>query len=328
MHISSERLPVTNTSLRGHARVVMTLVAVLAMPALVVTAPASNAATRPKAPTRSTAPTPGSSATSSLGCGGEAMATSTGGLWQCTFDDEFSSGALDTTKWVAQQTSLSGYHSGQECFVNSPNNVKVANGVLSLTVRREAVPFTCSDPFGNYTTQYTSGMVSTYGLFTQTYGRFEVRAKLPAAAIAGLQESFWLWPANPTNYGLGWPSSGEIDFAEIFSLYPDRAIPYIHYNAATYDANVTNDYCMISDISQFHTYAVEWTPTAITIIYDGRTCLIDRWNPAWPLAKPQPFDQPFLLVLTQALGIGSNSFDAATTPLPATTQIDYARIWK
>jgi beta-glucanase (GH16 family) len=260
-------------------------------------------------------------------CGGTALAKSSGGYWQCTFDDEFSSSSLDTSKWVVQQTSNSSFHSGPECFVNSPNNVSVADGMLSLTARKEAAPFVCVDPSGDYMTQYTSGMVSTYGKFSQTYGRFEVRAKLPAATVAGLQESFWLWPVSPARYG-AWPASGEIDFAEIYSRYSDRAIPYVHYNAASYDANVTNSYCMINDIAQFHTYAVEWTTSTITITYDGTTCLVDHWDPAAPLVKPQPFDQPFLLALTQALGIGANAFDPTTTPLPATTQIDYVRIWK
>jgi hypothetical protein len=53
----------------------------------------------------------------------------------------------------------------------------------------------------------------------------------------------------------------------------------------------------------------------------------DSWNPAAPLVKPQPFDQPFFINLTQALGIGANLFDPATTPLPATTQVDYVRVW-
>ena len=35
-----------------------------------------------------------------------------------------------------------------------------------------------------------------------------------------------------------------------------------------------------------------------------------------------------MVALTQALGIGSNAFDPATTPLPATTQIDYVHVWK
>jgi hypothetical protein len=85
---------------------------------------------------------------------------------------------------------------------------------------------------------------------------------------------------------------------------------------------------MIADVSQFHSYVVEWTTQTISIIYDGTVCTIDNWNPALPLWKPQPFDQPFIVALTQALGLGANGFDPATTPLPATTEVDYVHVWK
>jgi beta-glucanase (GH16 family) len=259
---------------------------------------------------------------------GTAIPKSTGGTWQCTFDDEFGGSALDASKWIPQQTATSGYANGPTaCFVNRPANISVSNGTLNLTARRETAPFTCTDPFGDFTTRYTSGMVSTAGRFSQAYGRFEVRASMPAATVAGLQTSLWLWPVDATRYG-AWPGSGEIDIAEVFSSHPDRAIPYVHYNAAAPDANVTNNYCMIGNLAGFHTYAVEWTTTTIKIIYDGVTCLVDNWSPAFPLTKSQPFDQPFLIALTQALGLGGNAFSPTTTPLPATTKVDYVRAWK
>lgn len=279
------------------------------------------------------APTPASAATkarpapSGPSCG-TTIYKSAGVPWTCTFDDEFDGTSLDGSKWIAQETANSSYTSGlTACFVNRPANISVSGGTLNLTARKEAAPFTCTDPAGDFTTQYTSGMVSTYGRFGQAYGRFEVRAKLPAATVAGLQESFWLWPVNPYKYG-AWPGSGEIDIAEVYSRYADRAIPYIHYNAAAFDPNVTNTSCFISDVAAFHSYAVEWTTSTLKIVYDGTTCLVDTWNPASPLISPQPFDQPFIIALTQALGIGNNAFDPATTPLPATTQVDYVRVWK
>ena len=249
--------------------------------------------------------------------------------WQCTFSDDFDGGSLDSTKWVAQRTDASGFTGAlNACFVNTPDNISVADGTLRLTARKEPAPFTCKDPYGDFTTGYTSGMVSTWGgRFSQAYGRFEVRARISSALVKGLQTSFWLWPVNEGIYG-GRPAAGEIDIAELFSSYPDRAIPYIHYKPAAPDPNVTNTNCIIGNPDDFHTYAVEWTPTSITIIYDGRTCLVDVWNPAAPLTRPQPFDQPFFICLTQALGMGGNAFDPAKTPLPATTVVDYVRVWK
>jgi beta-glucanase (GH16 family) len=258
-------------------------------------------------------------------CGGTTITKSTGGSWTCTFDDEFNGTSLDTSMWAPVVTAVNGYHSGAECFVNSANNISESGGYLNLTARAEATPFTCNSPTGSYTTQYTSGSVSSNGKFSQTYGRFEIRAAFPAATVAGLQTALWLYP-NTQSYG-SWPTSGEIDIAESYSQYPDRVIPYIHYTSSAPDPNVTNNNCLIT-ASAFHSYVLEWTTTQLTVSYDGTTCLVDNWTPAAPLVAPQPFNQPFFIALTQALGTGTNSFDPATTPLPATTRIDYVRAWK
>ncbi len=245
---------------------------------------------------------------------------SAGDHWQCTFSDDFDGTTLDSTKWVPQRTDWSGYTSGLDaCFVDTPNNISVSGGTLQLTARKEPAPFTCKDGYGDFNTQYTSGMVSTYGRFSQAYGRFEVRAKVSSARVSGLQTSFWLWPLDANKHG-AWPGSGEIDIAELYSQYADRAIPYIHYTSP--DPNVTNNSCIIGNPDDFHTYVLEWTPSTLKVIYDGNTCLIDT------LAASHPFDQPFIISLTQALGIGTNQFDPATTPLPAATVVDYVRVWK
>jgi beta-glucanase (GH16 family) len=250
-----------------------------------------------------------------------------GTYWECTFIEDFDGDALDGSRWIAQQTANSSFTSGVECNMDSPDNVWVGDGALHLTARKEAEPFTCQDPKGDFTTQYTAGSVSTFQRWSQAYGRFEVRATFPATAVKGLQSAIWLWPDNPTKYG-SWPTSGEIDIAEEYSLNSDRVIPYIHYTPWGGDAKATNNYCLIADVGEFHTYVAEWTTKTISIIYDGKVCTIDNWNPALPLMKPQPFDQPFMVALTQALGLGKNAFDPAVTPLPATTEVDYVHVWK
>lgn len=280
--------------------------------------------TRPTTTTSTTRPSTPTTAVPRQPCGGS-LAKAGGGQWQCTWSDEFEGTALDRTKWIPQTTAASSFHSGQECFVDSPNNIAVSDGTLRLTARWEGHLFPCTSR-KSYSTSFTSGMVMTYGRFTQAFGRFEIRAKLPAAKVRGLQTSFWMWPEDPQRYGTVWPASGEIDIAEAYSLRPDRVIPYIHYLSLD-AASTTNNYCMVDDVSQFHTYTLEWTPQSMTILYDGKVCLAHRWAPVPPQLHPQPFDQPFMLALTQALGIGQNAFDA-NTPLPATTVVDYVRVWK
>jgi beta-glucanase (GH16 family) len=300
-----------------------------------VTFPAPPKITLPTTPpseptTTTTTSPPGQVATGGANdCSGSVPLGVTGSF-ACTFDDEFNGSSLDESKWVMQQTFNSGYTTGSGtstvCYVSSPNNVFVADGYLDLVARQETSPITCSDPFGNFMTSFTSGMVSTDGLFSQAFGVFEVRAQLPAAAIQGLQETFWLWPQNSAKYGSTWPDSGELDFAESYSVFSALDIPYIHYNAGTADPNVTAYDCEINPYG-FNTYGLEWTPTSITVLYNGAVCLVDHPIPAAPLVAPQPFDQPFFLALTQALGTQGDSYDPGTTPLPATTRIDWVRVW-
>jgi len=258
---------------------------------------------------------------------GATVYRSNGTAWVCSFDDEFTGTALDLTKWTVQQTAIGGYTTGSPgnhvCYVNSKNNVNVAGGYLSLVVRKEARPVVC----GALSSTFTGGTVSTYGHFSQTYGRFEVRARFPSATVAGLQEALWLWPVNASRYGPE-PTSGEIDFAEAYSLHPTLMVPYIHYTPRQIDYNITSTSCTIS-IGAFHTYTLVWSTTTMSIAVDGRTCLNDTWTPAAPLVSPAPFNQPFFLVLTQGLGMNGNAYNPVKpAPMPAITTVDYARIWK
>jgi beta-glucanase (GH16 family) len=250
-----------------------------------------------------------------------------GGRWTCTFVDNFRGKHLDPDKWLIQSTALTGFRNNQECY-GAADNVVVDKGLLRLTVRSEAAPFVCQDPRGAFATQYTGSMVTTWKRFSQTYGRFEIRARMPDVKVAGIHSALWLWPQDEAKRG-GKPMAGEIDVAEYYSVHPDRLIPYIHYTPAAADPSVTNNECLVEDPAAWHTYLLEWTPKKLKISYDGKTCLVNRWNPAAPLTKPAPFDQPFIIALTQSLGVATTANQPnAATPLPATMQVDYVRVWK
>jgi beta-glucanase (GH16 family) len=292
------------------------LLAVTGLFALLLPGGPAGAAAHPAAPKAQPAPN----------CGA-AIARPSGGTWTCTFDDEFNGSSLDSSKWAPVTTAASGLSGGGACFINSTNNIQESGGTLNLTVRKESRPFVCASPKGNFATQYTSGQVATYGKFGQTLGRFSVRAQFPAATVAGLQSSLWLWPQSNDTNGL----YGEIDIAEEYSIYADRAVPYLHYlyNPATVnpqsDVNiVSNNNCLIQDVHAFHEYTVEWTASTLTVQFDDQTCLVDNFA----ALGPDPFNQPFFVALTQSLGLGTNAYAAGSTPLPATTAVDWVRVWK
>jgi beta-glucanase (GH16 family) len=281
------------------------------------TTPATTTTTTTTTSTSTTTTTtspPSTTTTTSKNCQGSTP-LGLGGNWTCTFDDEFNGTSLNTSLWAPELTAQNLYVAGPDCYVDNPNTISESGGYLYLSAVK--VPtFNC---VGNYTSQYETGMVTTRSLFTQTYGAFEVNAKLPVSTAPGLQETFWLYPQNMT-YGK-WPASGEIDFAEFYSQYPNLDVPYIHYNYSSSDPNVTSYNCDINP-AEFNTYGVDWSPTSITVLYNGNVCLTDSW-----LNGPAPFNQPFFIALTQALGLSGSNAVNANTPLPATTTIDWVRAW-
>ena len=251
---------------------------------------------------------------------GDRSTVEVGGVAQtCTFDDEFDGTSLDPVKWGVIRTAQIGFHSGFECFVDNDRHVGVGRGRLTLSLSASE-PGTGCRRLG---LPYESGMVTSRNRFAQAYGRFTIRAKLPAAP--GMQPALWLYPQRLT-YGR-WPDSGEIDIAEVFGSAA-QTWPHLHYRGAAGTEVHPGQACAVRPSrGGFHTYSVDWTPTSFTFRYDSTLCeRIDGWTPAAPLAAPAPFNRPFFVALEFATGIGRNS-PARTMALPQTMQVDYVRVW-
>ena len=259
-------------------------------------------------------------------CGGERPAKPGGGRYACAFDDDFSGDTLDDGKWVVQQTALNGMTTGaKDCYVANRKNVWVSGGQLHLRSQVEAKPFVCPSPLGNFTSKRTVATVASWSKFTQTYGRFEFRAKMPNHSGPGLHSAVWLYPQAHT-YG-AWPSSGEIDVAEWYSGDPRKAYPSVHYAGEDWTKSTGFDCSVAGASTGFHRYAVEWTPSVMRFFYDGRLCFTHAWTPNAPLAAPQPFDRPFYLVMTQVFGSAWNAVDGGT-PASGEMAIDWVRAWR
>jgi beta-glucanase (GH16 family) len=242
--------------------------------------------------------------------------------WSCTLADEFDGTALDRTVWRPQTGFASGSDTGRPCYVDDPSVVSVHDGALHLSVRPVAQPPACPG-MQEEPTAHIAGMVSTYRLFSQQYGRFEARIKNTATRVAGLQESFWLWPDDRSGGKQLWPASGEIDVSETYSDHPDLAIPFLHYswndNGGPRPGLNTAWGCTATR-GRFNTYTLEWTPTRLRILVNGKTCLVNTsGDPA--------FQKPYIVSLTQMLGAATNAYDGRA-PLPATMLVDYVRVWK
>jgi beta-glucanase (GH16 family) len=103
---------------------------------------------------------------------------------------------------------------------------------------------------------YVSGVITTRHSFTQTYGYFEARMRLPHGR--GLWPSFWLLPV------VGYPP--EIDVMEVLGQEPQRVYQTTH----AIDYAVQQIISTQGDPNGFHSYGVAWTQTNITYYLDGR----------------------------------------------------------
>lgn len=258
-------------------------------------------------------------------CGTTTYLKADGTPYACSFSDEFAGTTLDASKWTPVLTAVTGQRHGVECVVDTPETLAVGGEALTITARRLSAPMTCASPWGVFDTSYTGGMITTSRKYAQAYGRFEMRARFPRAEVAGAQSSLWMFPQELT-YG-AWPNSGEIDIAEWFSGWGELVVPTLHYNGEQNDPYRTSYACALGDPAAFHTYAVDWTPTSITFVYDGNVCLRNAsWSPEGGLLAPAPFDQPFNLLIGNGRGTGKNE-PSADTPFPSRLQVDYVRAW-
>jgi beta-glucanase (GH16 family) len=260
---------------------------------------------------------PASGVPSADACGPQTLKAD-GTAWRCTFVDNFSGTTLDRSKWQPQTSFASGSLLMRACYLDDPSTVSVAGGNLVLAVRRVLAPASCGFLT---TTNYVAGMVSTYHLFSQQYGRFQARMFTTATSFPGLHEAFWLWPDDRVPSTAAWPAAGEIDVSETYSIYPDLSIPFLHYSA---DAGgpqpgVNTAWDCAAPRGQWNTYTLEWGPERIEILVNGKSCLVNT-------SADPAFQKPYIVLLTAALGDDANGFDGRA-PIPATTLVDYVKVW-
>jgi len=295
----------------------------LAMALLVAFMPTGEAVQTASEPI--TGPADGPAAAAPLGkgtpyCGKAAIRKADGTNWRCVFSDDFNGTRLNTSKWKIIKSSESNFGERNDCYVNSRYNIAVNSGVLKMVTRRGLLPFTCGSGKNAFRTNATAALVSTFDRFHQARGRFQIRAKFPYTKRKGLQSALYMFPEGGA---LGAFTSGEIDFAEWYSRYPNQVIPYLHYNLGIIPGSqVTNVQCVVRRVDNWHVYTLEWTPKHIIVRFDGVQCL--KNTSGILLAQ---FTRASFLNMMMSQGLGRQNAPDALTPLRAMMQVDWVRVW-
>jgi beta-glucanase (GH16 family) len=185
------------------------------------------------------------------------------------------------------------------------NAFEVRDGVLRIVAQRGEATYA-----GKQRT-YTSGMMTTYRKFSQQYGRFEIRCRVPKGK--GMWPAFWLLPEP-----LAWPP--EIDVLEILGHQPDKVYMTHHFREEERNHKSHGGSWTGPDFSAgFHEYAVEWTPERIFWLVDG----IERFRSE----RDIPSSRMYLLVNLAVGGDWPGAPDEKTA-FPSALEVDYVRVYE
>ncbi len=236
--------------------------------------------------------------------------------YQLVWSDEFNgNGVPDTTKWRYDVGGNGWGNNELEYYTNArPENARIVNGELVIEARKEN--------FGGR--NYTSARLLTKGKAQWTYGKFEIRAKIPRGR--GTWPAIWMLSAADP---LKWPEDGELDIMEAVGYMPNIIHGTAHnklYNGANGKQKGGSKF--ISDAQDaFHVYSMEWTSNQVVWSIDS-VSYFSYFDPglgvdAWPYHKD------FFMILNVAVGGnwgGAQGVDDSI--FPQAMMVDYVRVYQ
>jgi beta-glucanase (GH16 family) len=226
----------------------------------------------------------------------------------------------DPAKWTYDIGGTGWGNHELEYYTNRSENARIEKGNLVITAREES--FKSADGAAH---RYTSARLKTQGVFSQTYGRFEARIKIPEGQ--GIWPAFWMLGADIQS--AGWPKCGEIDIMENIGKEPGINHGSLHGPSTGYTSDLTATFSLPSGQSystDFHLYAAEWEPDLVRFHVDSN--LYATFNSSqWPAGGTWVFHHPFFILLNVAVGGDWPGSPDATTKFPQTMLVDYVRVY-
>ena len=229
------------------------------------------------------------------------------------WSDEFeTSGNPCNDNWLYDIGNGSGGWGNNESQFYTRENAIVQDNVLKIKAKKET--------YRGYS--YTSSRMKTQNKFSFTYGRVEVRAKLPSGG--GTWPGIWMLGDDITT--VGWPGCGEIDIMEHRGNNQGVTSSAIHMAAGYGNTPFVHERDRVSDVStNFHTYGIDWTKDKIDFTVDGFVHY--TYSPANKTNSNWPFNKPQFIILNVAMG---GSLGGAIDPAFAESsmEIDYVRVYQ
>jgi len=228
-----------------------------------------------------------------------------------TWQDEFNGTSL-SSDWIHEIGNGSWGWGNNELQYYREQNTSVENGYLTIRAKQEN--------YGGF--NYTSSRIITKGNVFNTYGRIDIRAKIPYGQ--GLWPALWMLGENI--YSVSWPTCGEIDIMEMIggNGYNDRTIHgTIHWEDnghASYGGHNSLSTGMYAD--EFHVFSIIWTQSSIKWLRD------DIQYHTVDINNLTAFHNNFFFIFNVAVGGNWPGSPDATTVFPQTMIVDYVRVFQ
>lgn len=208
-----------------------------------------------------------------------------------------------------------GFGTGElQLYQNS--NVTLRDGNLVITAKKETVG----------TNLYTSGRINTFDSLSFTYGRIDVRAKLPKGQ--GLWPAIWLLGNNINE--VGWPNAGQIFLMEMRGgetengdntirgglTWGESSKPKFVFDNISLNKGIFND--------KFHVFSIIWEPSKIQWLLNDRVYFEKKIDSS----MIGTYSKPFHLILNVAVGGGFPGSPDSKTIFPQEMVVDYIRVFQ
>lgn len=219
------------------------------------------------------------------------------------WSDEFETdGAINSDKWHHQTILPNGksWFNGEiQHYTDRIENSYVSDGALHIVAKQET--FLDQGVVKNYTSARLNSK------FAFTYGRVEVKAKLPTGV--GTWPAIWMLGKNINevgtywaNQGFGttsWPACGEIDIMEHWGDNQNFVQSAMH-TPSSYGATENHGGQVIPSAStEFHVYTLHWYPDRMVFSVDDVVHYV--YQPGVQNEETWPFDEDQFILLNIAI---------------------------
>ena len=235
--------------------------------------------------------------------------------YQLIWNDEFNGTTLDNTSWNYEIGGNGWGNHELEYYTSSTNNVFLSSGNLVIEARKET--------YGS--NNYTSARLTTFGKRQFTFGRVDIRAKLPVAK--GLWPALWMLGSNISS--VPWPGCGETDIMELIGTNPKQVIGSIHWAKADgSNGTINNGYTLAAgDFSQqFHVFSLIWKSNSIQMLVDDQVYMTGTSSQI--SSGTWPFNLPSFFIFNVAVGGDWPGSPDASTVFPQRMLVDYIRVFQ